>query len=389
MASLSPLIHILQSRKTICVLLLGNVNKDDVEKFDCVESLTIRGIFPNYEFASPPNSVPGIYNFLKWLVNLPFDIRRCIPRLKSITPDVVHINSGACIAMALAAHSLNIPVVWHIREIPRNNFITRFFYKPLLWRLSAHILCISNLVKDRVDIKNKRSQVIYNPAIKHSEEKITLSRKSFRSEHAIADDEIVILLLGNFSSAKGYLFFLDVVKKCKSKNLTFIIAGSPTDFCSGKLHSFFRKIYRSVFSNYVYPGKIYRLWSEHAKSDHSCRIILPGFVNSVEAISGSDLVVCPNIIPEPFGRTVIEAYSCKRPVLTSDIPAFTENVKHDVTGWRLPIIPSEWANFLSWISVNPEVLKKTGLNGYRTLSNYDPDNYALQILDIYNRILSQ
>ncbi len=50
----------------------------------------------------------------------------------------------------------------------------------------------------------------------------------------------------------------------------------------------------------------------------------------------ADVVVSASILPEPFGRTVIEAQAMGRPVVATDHGGAAETVEHLVTGWRVP-----------------------------------------------------
>ena len=50
----------------------------------------------------------------------------------------------------------------------------------------------------------------------------------------------------------------------------------------------------------------------------------------------ADAVVSASILPEPFGRTVIEAQAMGRPVVATDHGGAAETVEHLVTGWRVP-----------------------------------------------------
>jgi glycosyltransferase involved in cell wall biosynthesis len=53
------------------------------------------------------------------------------------------------------------------------------------------------------------------------------------------------------------------------------------------------------------------------------------------ALMLADIVVCPSLKPEPFGRAVIEAQAMKRPVIAADHGGAAETVFDGETGWRV------------------------------------------------------
>lgn len=53
------------------------------------------------------------------------------------------------------------------------------------------------------------------------------------------------------------------------------------------------------------------------------------------ALMLADVVVCPSLVPEPFGRAVIEAQAMARPVIAADHGGAVETVVDGETGWRV------------------------------------------------------
>ncbi len=66
------------------------------------------------------------------------------------------------------------------------------------------------------------------------------------------------------------------------------------------------------------------------------------------AYLAADLVIAPSLVPESFGRTVIEAAAMARPVLASAAGAFCQSVIEARTGWLAPVGEAEaWAAALT------------------------------------------
>jgi glycosyltransferase involved in cell wall biosynthesis len=67
------------------------------------------------------------------------------------------------------------------------------------------------------------------------------------------------------------------------------------------------------------------------------RVRLAGHCDDMPAaLMLADVVVCPSLEPEPFGRTVIEAQAMGRPVIAADHGGAAETVVDGETGWRIP-----------------------------------------------------
>jgi glycosyltransferase involved in cell wall biosynthesis len=72
------------------------------------------------------------------------------------------------------------------------------------------------------------------------------------------------------------------------------------------------------------------------------RIRLAGQCDDMPAaLMLADVVACPSIKPEPFGRTVIEAQAMGRPVIAADHGGAAETIVDGETGWR--VTPGEVA----------------------------------------------
>ncbi|SDA18186.1 Glycosyltransferase involved in cell wall bisynthesis [Ruminococcus sp. YE71] len=72
---------------------------------------------------------------------------------------------------------------------------------------------------------------------------------------------------------------------------------------------------------------------------HDSRITYAGFLNETEVgelLVGCDVLVCPSVWNEPFGRVVLDAYKHGLPVIASRAGALPETVTDGVTGVLVP-----------------------------------------------------
>ena len=86
-------------------------------------------------------------------------------------------------------------------------------------------------------------------------------------------------------------------------------------------------------------------------------LALPGHTTDIAAAYlAADLVVCPSLEPEAFGRTAAEAQAMGARVIVADHGGAREVVRHGETGWRAaPGDPDAWAQAVkAALSLNAE-----------------------------------
>jgi glycosyltransferase involved in cell wall biosynthesis len=90
-----------------------------------------------------------------------------------------------------------------------------------------------------------------------------------------------------------------------------------------------------LFGETEYADRVVALVSE---LDLESRVTFTGhLIDITPALTGVDVVLSPSVIPEPFGRTVVEAMSAGIPVIASDAGGPREIIRHDVDGVLVPI----------------------------------------------------
>jgi glycosyltransferase involved in cell wall biosynthesis len=95
---------------------------------------------------------------------------------------------------------------------------------------------------------------------------------------------------------------------------------------------------RDVFCVLVGAGRIGRELERQAEAlGLAGRVRLAGQCDDMPAaLMLADVVACPSLKPEPFGRTVIEAQAMSRPVIAANHGGAAETVIDGETGWRVP-----------------------------------------------------
>lgn len=104
-------------------------------------------------------------------------------------------------------------------------------------------------------------------------------------------------------------------------------------------------------------------------------------------IRRSHAVVVPSLVPETFGRSVIEAWSCARPVLAADLGALSELIRDRADGrLHAPGDAAALAAHLREIATDAAGVARMGRAGYqRWRLGYSPEtNYAI-LMKAYER----
>ena len=108
--------------------------------------------------------------------------------------------------------------------------------------------------------------------------------------------------------------------------------------------------------------------------------------NIMQILSHADILVFPSECYEGFPMSILEAYACGTPVVSSDLGSMREIVKEDVTGFKFEAGNDRaLADTISAIWNNPAKLK-TMRPGIRTHfdENYTAEINFRQLLAIYN-----
>jgi glycosyltransferase involved in cell wall biosynthesis len=237
---------------------------------------------------------------------------------RRLRPDLVYVNTLMSVAAVIAARVAGIPAIWHVRELfedvggeIRWPLGGRPLVRALVRRLPARIVCISQAVKNNVlgPTHCPKAQVIYNP-LAESYFEHPWSASEARAKLGLPQDAFVVGLPGTLRPVKGHEFFIDAAAQLLEDDRTYRFA------ISGALDSAYARDMR---------GRCEDLG------------IVP-YVNFVGAIADMRLfyaacnLVCVTSRAESFGRTVIEAFAQRRPVIATRAGGIPEIVTDGETG---------------------------------------------------------
>lgn len=120
-------------------------------------------------------------------------------------------------------------------------------------------------------------------------------------------------------------------------------------------------------------------------------ITFAGYVTSEEKsklISESNALLFPSLI-EGFGLVILEAFSQKRPVLTSNIPPMSDIIEDQKTGYLIdPHDEKKWAEHIIRLIKEPEISQKMGQAGFHVLKEkYNHEIFYQKIISMYQSVL--
>ncbi len=117
---------------------------------------------------------------------------------------------------------------------------------------------------------------------------------------------------------------------------------------------------------------------------------MPPAHDLVAAYQLADIVVCPSLVPEGFGRVVAEAQAMKKPVVVSAHGAAPEVIVEGITGWSTPPGDSHaLAHVLDQILSFPQKrLEGIGEKGRaRVKEHYDQKIMESKTIAVYKELL--
>ena len=101
-------------------------------------------------------------------------------------------------------------------------------------------------------------------------------------------------------------------------------------------------------------------------------------------------IVCLPSYREGLPKSLLEAASCGRPIVTTDVPGCREIVSNGQNGYLVEARnASALASALSALIADPKLRQQMGQNGReRVLSEFTQEKIVAQVLDIYGEMLS-
>lgn len=283
--------------------------------------------------------------------------------LKENDFDIVHVNASTAYIVGYAAIQLQIPVVWHLREMLEEDLNIKFFDPSYSYRIlnkASRCIAISHAVKDKWQKKlNVPIDVVYDGI--------------FINDYYVKDKEfrnpIKVLIYGRIVPGKGQLFFIKGVNKALKQikvPVQFLIAGKIED-----------EVYFNECNKYVEEHQLHKY------------IKYIGEINEVKELLAQAHIVCVCSTMEGFGRVTVESMLGKCLVIGANTGATKEIICNNENG--LLYAYNDLIDFsmkLAYAVNNFEQYKFLIETSQKSaIENYSVTNNIKRIYEIYTEVL--
>lgn len=329
-------------------------------KIKCITipSLSLRTRLDDYSILNKVKEV------IKIIYNR-FAIRSARKILDKEKIDIIHINGLDSEVGAEVALKLNVPYVWHIRQLLEEDFGMRLHNEKrilnLLKRANA-VIAISKTVKEKFERKlNRELSLIYNGI--PLDEYIIKERKPFYS-----NETLKILLAGRIVEQKGQFEAVKAINHLVQfgiKNIHLTIAGNIQD-----------TEYANSIRDYITRNEL-----------HDYIQILDHVSNLRQLRKTCDIgLICSK--KEAFGRVTIESMASRMLVIGANTGGTAEIIENNVNG--LLYQQGDYislANQIKYAIENKNKMNAIIFNGYKSvIENYSISNVVDIITNIYINI---
>lgn len=309
-------------------------------------------------------------NFITSIFKLGFVFLKLIIFILKFQPDVIITNTNRSHLLgSFASFITHTPLIWVLRDYQFDRFLHN-----LLYFFPNDIICVSKDLMKFYDSKDKHKVIPNGLEIHKLNNKFNLS---YRKNYNI-NNEVVFGIASNFAEWKGIEYLIEGFIKTKNKidnfNGKLFIAGTAEK--GTKQWDYFINIKKMI-----------------KKSNFEEDIFLVGWVNDIyNFIYNCDVIVSSSIDekggPESFGRTIIEAWFLKKPVIVTNVGGPKYIVENKTDGIKVKQKSSrDLSKAIELLYKNEDQRKELGLNGYYKLKKeYSLNSITKEYRDIIKKL---
>lgn len=316
----------------------------------------------------------------------PFQMARNALLLKDLIQkenvDILHVRSRAPAWSAYrAARALGIPFITTYHAAYHSHSALKTIYNSVMAR-GDQVIAISHFIKEHI-IKTYKGYSWFDPTKicliprgidlhYFNPDLISEERLShLRQKWGIPSHMRLVLLPGRISRSKGHNVLIRAFSLMKHANAMAVFVGSA------QKHEAYRDELLTEISAMDLRGRM--KW-------------VPPCPDLPAAYKLADIIVCPSLVPEGFGRIMAEAQAMKKPIVASSLGAASEVIESGKTGWLIPPDNAEiLAHTLDTILDMPQSeLDAIGNRGREYVQSYfSKELMTSQTIDVYKKFLRE
>jgi glycosyltransferase involved in cell wall biosynthesis len=298
--------------------------------------------------------------------------------LEGLTPDLIHTNGFKMHVFGALAKPKGTRLVWHIHDYISSRPVMARLMRWLAPRTDLIITNSESVATDtRQSLGNHLNIVPILNVVDLSEftpHGSTLDLDTLSGFPAAPQGVVRVGLLATLAWWKGHRLFLDALSRLD------------------------RQI--PVRAYYI-GGALYKTQAQQSLEDLrqyandlglENRVGFTGVVSDPAfAMRSLDVIVHCSTEPEPFGRVIVEAMGCARPVITTNLGGAAEiTALGDFALTIDRMDPATLTTAITKLTTNPELRARLGSNGLSTArANFGRERLARQLPAVYEEVLSR
>lgn len=302
---------------------------------------------------------------------------RLVEIIRKYKVDIIHARSRAPAWSAwLAAQRTGKPFVTTFHGVYNIQNKWKQKYNAIMTR-GHRVIAVSHFVADHIrqhyGVDKRRLRIIHRGVdlLQFSPERVAPARiAELTRAWRLPDDNVPLILMpGRVTRWKGHEVLIEALAKLPHRKFFCVLLGDDTD------HETYTQ---ELMDKIALLGL-----NEHIRMAGNTPYM-------AEAYQLSNIVVCPSVEPEAFGRVPIEAQAMGRPVIATNHGGACETIVPEETGWLVePGNADQLAQAIQIaLHLLPDQLQWMAENAiWNAQHNFSLDVMQRQTLDVYKELL--
>lgn len=316
---------------------------------------------------------PGVLAGLGYYLDARRPVAALTRAVREQQADLVHTNAlKSHLLGGMAARLAHRPLVWHVRDILTEPPARQWLLQAAR-RLKPYVIAISEAVAAQFEplLPQLRLRVIHN-GIPLDKFRPAPPPPGLREQLGLHPGEPVVMVVGRLTPWKGHITLLHAMRQVREHfpQVQLLVVGAVT------------------FWEDAYQDELQALTQTLGLEDN---VRWLGFRRDVpDLLRLCEVFVLPSV-DEPFGRALVEAMACAKPVIGTRSGGAPEVVTEGQSGLLVePGQAGELAETICRLLADPELRTALGENGWRRANRYfDLTRVAREVQEVYEEIIGR